>query len=120
MPDSILKKKLKRRIMNSVFRSWFLRSVVPLFIVEIIIIVIAVYFFANLIFVGKVVDNALIAALGNPFKLIGYLWQSFLRTSAAIQVIIVALAVSAGLLLRDVNRGLISYLIIKKNEILEK
>jgi len=102
--------------MKRVFRFWLLRSVAPLFLIELIVIALAIYFFANLIFVGEVVDNALNAALGNPWKLIVYLWNAFLGTRLEVQVIIAALVIAAALVLRDLNRSLISYILMKRQE----
>ena len=106
---------LKSRIMNRVFRFWFMRSMAPLLAIEIIVIGIAVYFFANLIFIGQVVDNALNAALGNPFKLIGYLWNAFLGTRTEVKAIIIALALVGLKLLSDINRGIIAYALMKRS-----
>lgn len=105
---------LKTKVMNRVFRFWFLRSMAPLLLVEIIVIGIAIYAFANLIFINQVVDNALSAALGNPFKLIAYLWNSFLITRAEVKVVIIALVLVGLKLLRDVNRGIISFVLMKR------
>lgn len=107
---------LKKRIMKRVFRFWLLRSVVPILIGELIVIALAVYLFANLIFVGQVIDNALNAALGNPWKLVVYLWNAFLGTRLEVQVIIIALLAAAALTLRDLNRGLISYILMKREQ----
>ena len=87
----------------------------PLLVVEIIAIAVAVYFFVNLIFVVKVVDNALGASFGNPFKLIVYLWQAFLGTRPEVKVIIIALVLVGLKLLRDINRGIISYALMKRS-----
>ena len=108
---------LKMRIMNRVYRFWFLRSMLPLLVIELAVIILAVYFFANLVFVSQVVDNALNAALGNPLKLVAYLWQAFLGTRMAVKVIIVALALTAGLILRDINRSIISYLLTRRAQL---
>lgn len=112
--------KLKHRVMKRVFRFWFLRSIMPLFAIEFIGGIVAVYFFANLIFVGAVVDNALKAALGNPLRLIGYLWISFLNTQWEVQVILVALFIASGMILRDLNRSILSYLVMRRSELLSK
>ena len=115
-----IKVRLKSKIMNRVFRFWFLRSMAPLIIFEVVGILLAVYIFANLIFVLQVFNNAFNAALGNPFKFIAYFWDAFLATRSEVKVIIIALAISGLLLLRDINRGIISYAIMKRNQRLIK
>lgn len=114
--DSALRNKLKNRIMKRVFGMWLLRSVVPLFILELIGGIAALYAFSNIIFVGKVVDNALATTLGNPFGLVAYFWRAFLAAQTEVQVIIVVIFIAFGLILRNINRSIISYALIKRGE----
>lgn len=117
MKSNAARANLKFRIMKRVFGLWFLRSMVPLLVIEIIVAVLAIYLFAKFIFVAAVVNNALTAAFGNPFKLVVYLWKAFLGTRGEIQALIVAMALVGLLLLRDLNRSLISYLLLRRSQI---
>ncbi len=111
-----LKERLKARVMRRVFGFWFLRAMAPLLIIEVIGFLIALYVFANFVFVGQVVDNALAAALGNPFKLVAYFWHSFLVARVEVKVILVGIAVAVGFFLRDINRGLIAYVMTRQRQ----
>lgn len=114
MPDS--NTNLKSKIMRRVFNLWFTRSIAPLFLIEFIGGIIAVYFVANFVFVSRVVDNALSAALGNPLKLFAYFWGAFLVTTTEVKVLIVILFIAFGMLLKDLNRSMLSYLLMRRNE----
>lgn len=115
--DNALRHQLKTKIMKRVFGMWLLKSVVPLFVLELIGGIAALYAFSNLIFFGKVVDNALATTLGNPFELIAYFWRAFLAAKTEVQVIIVVIFIAFGLTLRNINRSIISYALIKRGEI---
>ena len=104
--------------MKRVFGLWFLKSMTPLLVIELIAVIIAIYFFANLIFVSRVVDNAFNAALGNPVLFIGYLWDAFWGTRTEVQAIIIILFLGFGMLLRDINRSIISYILMRRSELL--
>ena len=116
MTNEELKTKLKARVMGKVFGFWFLRAMVPLLILECIGFFVALYLFANFVFVSHVVDNALTAALGNPFKLISYFWQAFLVARTEVKVILIGIAVAVGFFLRDINRGLIAYVVMRRSQ----
>ena len=102
--------------MRRVFGLWFKRSIVPLFLIEFVGGIIAVYLIANFVFVSRVVDNALAAALGNPVRLTAYFWSAFLSTSTEVKVLIVALFIAFGMVLKDLNRSIVSYFLMRRDE----
>lgn len=108
---------LRNRIMKRIFGIWFLRHTMPLVILELIGLFVALSFFARLVFVEKVVSNALTAAVGNPFKLFTYLVSAFLGSEFTTQAVIVILLAVVILVLRDLNRSLIAYLVMKRNQL---
>lgn len=111
---------LKRRIMGRVFGMWFLRSTVPLLIVELVVLGAAFIFFARLVFVEKVVSNTLLVSFGNPFKMAGYLLDSFFATRPATKFVIIALFAVLVLLLRDINKSIIAYVSMKRSQMFNK
>ena len=108
---------LRNRIMKRIFGIWFLRHTMPLVILELIGLFVALSFFTRLVFVEKVVSNALTAAVGNPFKLFTYLVSAFLGSEFTTQAVIVILLAVVILVLRDLNRSLIAYLVMKRNQL---
>ncbi|PIR89190.1 MAG: hypothetical protein COU07_02490 [Candidatus Harrisonbacteria bacterium CG10_big_fil_rev_8_21_14_0_10_40_38] len=108
-------KQLKKKIMKRVFRSWFLRSTLPLIVFELVVIFFAVFFAAKVVFVGAVVNNALIAAFGNPFALLTYFWNAFWNTSITTQGLIILLLVTFLYLLRQINKIILSYILTNRD-----
>lgn len=105
---------LKRRIMNRVFGFWFLRSMIPLFVLELAAVIMGIYLFTNFIFVGKVIDNTLNAALGSPWQMFVYLWSSFWKTRLEVQLVILGMMIFLAFLLRQLNRSIIAYVLMKR------
>jgi len=120
MNSSDFNKKLKSRIMRRVFRSWLIKSIAPLFVIELFILMVAVYFFGNLIYVSDVIDNMIQASPGNPFYMLNYLWGAFFETRLEVQVVIILLFIGAFFLLKDLNRSFVSYLIMKRDRYLNR
>jgi len=112
-----LSERIRHRMVNKIYGIWFLRYAIPLFALELFILIGALSFFAKRVFVEKAVSNALAASFGNPLKLLAYLWGSFLATSPFTQIIIVLLIAIGLLLLRDMNRSIISYAHMRRNQI---
>ncbi len=111
-------KNLKERVMKRVFGFWFLKSVIPLLVIEFGGIALALYLFARLVFIRQVVHNALGAALGNPYRFMGYLWGAFLHASFAVEGLMVILVVGLVLVLKNINRIIISYALMRRSEFL--
>ncbi len=104
--------------MKRVYGFWFLRSIIPLFIIEFLAIGAGLYFVARVVFVSSVVENAVIASFGKPLHLIAYLWNAFLHAGILVQGLVAILLVALGFILRDVNRSLISYALMRRSEFL--
>jgi len=102
--------------MKQVFNLWFLRSMIPLLLIEFLGLAVALFIFARVVFVGAVVNNALTAALGNPLRFIGYLWSAFLGAGILVQVLVLLLMVGLAFVLRDINRSLISYALMRHRD----
>jgi len=85
-----------------------------LLILEVLVLVTAVYFLAKFIFVEQVISNTLAAAASNPLWMVSYLFSAFLGTGLVNKIIIVALLSIGVLLLRDIGRALMSYRMTSK------
>lgn len=117
MQRSLRLSNLKAKVMNRVYGAWFLRNTMPLLVIEVIILAVAVGFFAQFVFVEEVVSNTLNVSLGNPFKMIGYLTGAFFVASASTKAAIIAVALGLLMFLRDINKSLISYAAMKRSQI---
>jgi hypothetical protein len=111
---------LKLKIMKRVYGFWFLRSILPLFIIEFLAIGAGLYLVARFVFVSSVFQNALVSSSGRPLFIISYLWGAFMRAGFPLQALIVILLGVLGFILRDVNRSLISYALMRRSEYLNK
>jgi hypothetical protein len=112
--------KLKLKIMKRVYGFWFLRSIIPLFVIEFLAIGAGLYLTARFVFVSSVFQNALVSSSGKPLFILSYLWGAFVRAGLSIQLLVVFLLAALGFILRDVNRSLISYALMRRSQYLSK
>ena len=99
----------KNKIIWRVYIAWFFKRILPLLVLEVLFLGAAAYFFAQYVFIERVVDNTLIGAARNPFQMFSYLFWAFLQASLLKQVVAVALLALGALLLRDFGRTIASY-----------
>jgi hypothetical protein len=107
------KTHLKRRVMRRVYGIWFMRSVLPVLALEVGILVVGIGMIGSIVFVEKVIANALTISVGNPVKFLSYSITAFMSTTALTQAILILLVVGGVFLLRDIYRSTVSYTLLK-------
>jgi hypothetical protein len=100
---------IKNRIAWKIYFVWLFKRIIPLFIFEMVLLILAFYFLGKTVWVQKVFENAFLSNAQNPIEVSVYLFKSFLGTTLIKQIIIVALLGFGVLLARDIGRALISY-----------
>ena len=101
-----LSQLFKNRILWRVYTIWFFRRIVPLILFEIIVLVVALKLLANMVFVGKVIENAALASGSNYWAFFKYLLAAYFQTHPAVQIAIIVGLGLVALLLRDLVRAI--------------
>ncbi len=120
MKKPIVLQNLKSRILRRVYGVWFWKYEVPLMVIELAVLIVTLSFFARFVFVEKVVANTLEASLGNPFKIVLYLLVAFAKTKTIIKFIIIIFSAGLLLFLKDINKSLINYAAMKRQQLFPK
>jgi len=100
---------LKSKILWKVYTAWFLKRILPLVVLEVLVIVGALYALAQFVFVEQVVSNAFSNSASNPWRLVVFLSYAFLSTHWFTKIAIVLFLGLGALLLRDFGRTVASY-----------
>src|SRR3989344_9475853 len=100
---------LKSKILWKVYTAWFLKRILPLVVLEVLVIVGALYALAQFVFVEQVVSNAFLNSASNPWRLVVFLSYAFLSTHWFTKIDIVLFLGLGALLLRDFGRTVASY-----------
>jgi len=100
---------IKNKIAWKIYFVWLFKRVIPLFVMELVFLVLAFWLLGKLVFVQQVFTNAFLASVQNPFTVAAYLFNSFMDTDPLKQIVVVVLLGLGVLFMRDIGRALISY-----------
>ncbi len=100
---------LKKKILWHIYLAWFFKRILPIIILEIGVVVMAVYFLAKFVFIERVVGNSLTWAAHNPISLFAFFISAFVHTTLLKQIIIIIGLALGALLIRDIGRIIVSY-----------
>ncbi len=105
---------LGNRIKRKIFSIWFLKYELPFLAAEVITLFIAILLIARFVFVEKVFSNVFLVALGNPWKFFTFILAAFIDTHVWTKAVILLLFAGGFLLLRDVNKSIITYVLMHR------
>ncbi|MEK7554884.1 MAG: hypothetical protein AAB518_02795 [Patescibacteria group bacterium] len=111
-----IRQRIKQRVLGRIYHIWFLRYAAPLFAAEIVAVVIAAVFFSRFVFFEEVVSNTLNASAGNPWRAFLYLLSAFIGTTLFTKFVIIIIVGGGILFFRDINRSIIAYAAVKRDE----
>lgn len=100
---------IKNKIVWKIYFIWLFKRIIPLFIAELVFLVLAFYFLGKLVFVSQVFQNAFLSSAQNPFTVALYMFDAFLATGPVKKIIIVILLSLGVLFMRDIGRMIVSY-----------
>ena len=106
--------KLGNRIRRRIFNIWFLKYELPLLAGEIILVFVAVFLIARFVFVEKVVSNAFLITVENPWRLFLFLGSSFMSAHFMVKAAVILLFAAGLLILKDINKSMVTYLLMHR------
>lgn len=101
---------IKNKVAWKIYFVWLIKRIIPLFIFEIVFLVLVFYFLGKLVFVQSVFENAFLSSMQNPIFVASYMFKAFLGTSLIKKIIILGLLGFGVLFMRDMGRAMASYI----------
>lgn len=101
---------IKNKVVWKIYFVWLFKRIIPLFILEIIFLVLVFYFLGKLVFVQSVFENAFLLSAQNPFLVASYMFRAFMGTSLVKKIIVLGLLGLGVLFMRDMGRAMASYI----------
>jgi len=101
---------IKNKVAWKIYFVWLFKRIIPLFILEIVLLILVFYFLGRLVFVQRVFENAFLSSLQNPFLVASYMFKAFFSTTLIKKMIIVGLLGLGVLFMRDIGRAFNSYI----------
>lgn len=103
-------RKVRGKVAWRIYFVWLFKRIIPLFILEIVFLVLVFYFLGKLVFVQSVFENAFLSSVQNPILVASYMFKAFLNTSIIKKIIVMGLLGFGVLLMRDMGRAIASYI----------
>ncbi len=107
-------KSIKNKIVWKIYFIWLFKRIIPLFVLELVFLILVFYFLGKLVFVQQVFTNAFLASAQNPIEVAVYMFRAFLDTNFIKKAVVLALLALGILLMRDIGRVLSSYITTSK------
>ena len=101
---------IKNKVAWKIYFVWLFKRIIPLFVLEIIFLILVFYFLGKLVFVQQVFENAFLSSMQNPIAVALYMFKAFLSTSIIKKIIVLGLLGLGVLFMRDIGRALSSYI----------
>lgn len=102
-------------ILRRIYRVWLLRRLAPILLAEIAAVSLLLYGLGRMIFVERVLANAVTVLFREPSGIASFGISAFLHAPVAAQFFTVALVVLVALLIRLVTQGMLRFILVKEN-----
>lgn len=106
---------LQQKIMLRVYCIWFFRRVTPVFVFQILFLVLAVHLFAQSVFVARVAATTVAAFDGGFFYTIIFMAKLLWHAKLAVKVEIVAMLILGYYMLKYLKKAIVAYELMKRN-----
>ena len=107
--------KFKGEVLKKVYKVWLVRKLVPVLLVEVIILALFLYGLGRIVFIERVLQNALNVIFLNPPKILPFFAVAFMRTSVSAKFLGIGIALLVALLIRHITQGVLRLFLIKQN-----
>lgn len=103
------------QILQSVYRVWLFRKLMPVLIGEIILISLLLYGIGRLIFVERVIDNGLNVLFLHPGGIFSFGFEAFVHAVGMAKLLAVIIVILAALIIRHITQGILRLILVRQN-----
>ena len=103
------------QILQSVYRVWLFRELLPVVIGETILLSLVLYGIGRLVFVQRVIENGLNVFFANPPQIISFLYEAFVHAQGLTKLFAVVILVLVALLIRHITQGILRLILVRQN-----
>ena len=110
-----INQKFKGEVLTKVYKVWLVRKLLPVLIGEVLILALLLYSLGRVIFIERVLDNALNVVFLSPPKILPFFGMAFMRTSLNAKFLGLGVALFIALLIRHITQGILRLFLVKQN-----
>lgn len=103
------------QILQSVYRVWLFRKLLPVLIGEIIFLFLLLYGIGKIIFVERVIGNGLNVFFLHPAGIFSFGLEAFTRAAGLTKLLTVIILILAAFVIRHVTQGILRLILVRQN-----
>lgn len=102
-------------VLRRIYRVWLLRKLAPILLMEIAVLSLLLYGLGRMVFVERIVANALAVLFREPADIASFWMSAFLHAPIAAKLLSIALVVLVAFLIRLVTQGMLRFILVREN-----
>ncbi len=114
-PASLPSSKFNGQILQSVYRVWLFRKLLPALIGEIMLLSLLLYGIGQIIFVERVIANGLNVFFLHPLGIFSFGLDAFSQATGQIKLLTVVVVVLTALIIRHATQGMLRFILVRQN-----
>ncbi|MBI4225450.1 MAG: hypothetical protein HY617_03925 [Candidatus Sungbacteria bacterium] len=107
--------KFNGQILQSVYRVWLFRKLLPVLIGEIIFLSLLLYGIGRLVFVERVIGNGFNVLFLNPTGIFLFGFDAFSHATGVTKLLAIAIVILAALVIRHITQGMLRLILVRQN-----
>ena len=107
--------RFRGELLNRIYRVWLFRKWLPIFGVEVVALAALLYWLGKVVFLQRVIENALNVIFTNPPAALSFFVAAFANASVVTKVLTAIAAVATALLVRHFTQGVLRLILVRQN-----
>jgi hypothetical protein len=107
--------RFRGEILRRVYRVWLFRKFLPVVAGEIAILAFILYQFGKIVFVERIVENAVKVLFSEPGRVAPFFLSAFLEAPVLTKTLSILAALLVAFLLRHLTQGMLRFILVREN-----
>lgn len=107
--------KFNGQVLQSVYRVWLFRKLMPVLVGEMILLSLLLYGIGRLVFVERVIDNGLNVLFLHPLGIFSFGFEAFVRAAGLTKLLTVIVVILAAFVIRHATQGMLRLILVRQN-----
>lgn len=107
--------RFRGEILRQIYRVWLFRRFLPVLVLEVAVFSFIFYELAKIIFLQRIMENAMNVFFQNPSRVFSFFLWAFLDASFTTKILVIAIIAALVLVLRQLIQGLLRFILVRQN-----
>ena len=107
--------RFRGEVLRQVYRVWLFRRLAPVLIAEAVIVALLLYGLGRLVFVQRVLENALAVFFRDPAAIFQFFVSAFVQAPVLTKLLGIGFLAGLALVIRGVTQGILRLILVRQN-----